>query len=56
MCAYTNPRLLMILNRIHVQILYQQKRMCSFKIATAGQHVEILTGFTNIQTVGTAQG
>ena len=27
--------------------------MCSFKIPIAGQHVAILTGFTNTQTVGT---
>jgi hypothetical protein len=27
--------------------------MCSFQIAIAGQHVAILTGFTNTQTVGT---
>ena len=29
--------------------------MCSFKIPIAGQHVAILTGFTNTQTVGTVQ-
>ena len=27
--------------------------MCSFRITIVGQHVAILTGFTNTQTVGT---
>jgi hypothetical protein len=30
--------------------------MCSFRITIAGQHVAILTGFTNTQTVGTVYG